>query len=75
MKTAIYFEAGQISYAASNLRELRLGEYLKKRQVVSEEQLAALGSNPSDLSLAAALSANGIMDREGCRVVRRQSSH
>ena len=29
-KTIVYFDAGRIVYAASNLRELRLGEYLKK---------------------------------------------
>ena len=64
MKTALYFEAGQITYAASNLRELRLGEYLRKQNLVSEEQLTALGNSLSDLSLATALSANGIMDQE-----------
>ncbi|MEP6636291.1 MAG: DUF4388 domain-containing protein, partial [Acidobacteriota bacterium] len=68
-QTAIYFAAGQITYAASNLRELRLREYLKKQGVASAEQLVSLGNNPPDLSLAAALTAKGILDREGVALV------
>lgn len=63
VKTVIYCEAGQVVYAATNLRELRLGEYLTKRAVVSEEQIASLGKNLSDLALAAALGTSGAIDR------------
>ncbi len=63
VKTVIYCEAGQVVYAATNLRELRLGEYLTKRALVSEEQIASLGNNLSDLALAAALGTSGAIDR------------
>ena len=35
----IYFENGNIDYAASNLRTLRLREYLRKSELVSEDKL------------------------------------
>src|SRR4029079_13638269 len=35
----IYFENGNIDYAASNLRTLRLREYLRKSELVSEDNL------------------------------------
>ena len=63
VKTVIYFEGGALVYAAANLREFRLGEFLTKRGIVSEERFAALGNNLSDLAVAAALSNSGTMDR------------
>ena len=65
VKVAVYFEAGRVIYAASNLRELRIGEYLKKQGLASEENLAALGNNRSDLALVSQLCANGTLTREG----------
>ncbi len=62
VKAAVYFEKGQIIYAASNLRELRLTEYLKKQGLVSEQALSATG-NRSDVTLAAALVNKGVIDR------------
>lgn len=62
-KTVIYFEAGQIIYAASNLRELRLGEYLKKQGLVSEKQLSGFDKRP-DLSLVSELCTEGIIERK-----------
>lgn len=54
-KTAAYFEQGQIIYAASNIRSLRLREYLKKRHVLPQTELAKLDGDLSDLALAATL--------------------
>ncbi|MCM3906211.1 MAG: DnaJ domain-containing protein [Pyrinomonadaceae bacterium] len=62
VKAAVYFEKGQIIYAASNLRELRLKEYLKKQGLVPEHELSASG-NRSDVTLAAALINKGVIDR------------
>lgn len=62
VKAAIYFDNGAIIFAASNLRELRLAEYLKKQGLVSEQELLASG-NGSDLSFAAALVTKGAIDR------------
>lgn len=63
-KTVVYFEEGRIVFAASNLRTLRLREYLKKRGLVSEKQLASLDNNRPDLGLASDLCANGLIQKE-----------
>jgi len=62
VKTAVYFDNGEIIYAASNLRELRLAEYLKKQGLVSARELSGSG-NRSDVTLAAALVSKGVIDR------------
>jgi curved DNA-binding protein CbpA len=61
---ALYFESGKLIYAASNLRTLRLREYLNKRGVVAEKDRASLENNLSDLALAAALSAKGTLKQK-----------
>jgi curved DNA-binding protein CbpA len=61
MQTAVYFDKGQLIYAASNLRTLRLREYLVKRELVSEENLAKLGNGLPDLELAEALAKRGTL--------------
>ena len=60
-QTAVYFDNGQVVYAASNLRTLRLREYLSKRGIGSEKDRAGLRDNLSDLDLAAALTATGTL--------------
>jgi curved DNA-binding protein CbpA len=62
VKAALYFDHGEIIYAASNLRELRLAEYLKKQGLVSAQELSASG-NHSDLTLATALVSRGVIDQ------------
>lgn len=68
-QAAVYFEDGQIAFAASNIRTLRLRECLTKRDLVSPAELASLGSNLSDLGLAAALSAKGTLKQEDINAV------
>jgi curved DNA-binding protein CbpA len=63
-QTAVYFEKGQLVYAASNLRTLRLRKYLSQRGLVSEEESAGLENNVSDLDLAATLSETGRLRRK-----------
>ena len=63
-QTAIYFDSGQLIYAACNLRALRLREYLSKRDLVAEKDCASLNNNLSDLALAAALSASGTLRQQ-----------
>src|SRR6266850_2313160 len=67
-QAAVYFEDGQVVFAASNIRTLRLREYLTKRDLVSEKELEKLG-NLSDLSLAKALNANGSLRPEDINTV------
>ena len=61
VQTAVYFENGQVVYAAANLRTLRLREYLTKRAVVSQSVLARFENNLSDLDFASALAASGTL--------------
>ena len=63
-QTAVYFQSGEVVYAASNLRTLRLRQYLNKRGIVSDKELASLENNLSDLRLAAALQANGKLSQK-----------
>jgi DnaJ-domain-containing protein 1 len=67
-QAAVYFEDGPVVFAASNIRTLRLREYLTKRDLVSERELENLG-NLSDLSLAKALNANGSLKPEDINTV------
>ncbi len=68
-QAVVYFEDGQVVFAASNIRTLRLREYLAKRDLVSEKELASLGNSLSDLGLAAALRANGSLRQEDINAV------
>jgi curved DNA-binding protein CbpA len=61
LQTAVYFDKGQLIYAAANLRTLRLREYVSKRGLVSEAELTRLAGNLPDLDLAAALTARGTL--------------
>jgi curved DNA-binding protein CbpA len=63
IKTVVYFKAGQVVYATSNLRIHRLCEYLRKRELISESQLTALPSKGSDLALASKLSSDRLLSR------------
>ena len=68
-RAAVYFLDGQVVFAASNIRTLRLREYLTKRDLVSEKELANLENNLSDLDLAAALRSNGSLRQEDINTV------
>lgn len=63
-KVVVYLEDGRVIYAASNVRRLRLAEYLKKHQLVTEAELTSFVDKNSDLALAAALSEAGIVRPE-----------
>lgn len=63
-QAAVYFEEGQAVFAASNVRTLRLREYLTKRKLIAEHELASLQNAQSDLSLANALRTRGILREE-----------
>jgi len=63
-QTAVYFENGAIVYAASNLRTLRLREYLTRRSVVPESVLERFASNLSDVDLARALTSSGAIQQK-----------
>jgi hypothetical protein len=55
IKVVIYFRSGTLVYAASNVRTLRLSEFLVKGQLVTSDDLRYLGSNIDDFALAKTL--------------------
>jgi curved DNA-binding protein CbpA len=63
-KTVVYFEKGQIVFAASNIRTLRMREYLKKRGLITEKEFADLENPSADLSTAASLRAAGKLSQK-----------
>jgi curved DNA-binding protein CbpA len=70
VKLVIYFDEGQLHYAASNLRAHRLTEVLKRNNVINDGQLAQLSAVTSDDELAATLLRRGAISRETLDKVR-----
>lgn len=62
-QVAVYFDNGRLIFAASNVRSLRLQEYVLKQNLAPKKELSQLG-NLSDLDLAAALCTAGTVTRE-----------
>lgn len=56
-----YFEAGKLLYAASNLRTLRVRDYLTKAEVVSNQDLAQFNERVSDTDLIKVLCAQKLL--------------
>jgi curved DNA-binding protein CbpA len=63
VKAAIYFEAGELTYATTNLRNYRLAEYFIKHTLASPEQISQTMDPGSDFALAATLLANGVVNQ------------
>lgn len=61
VKVAAYFENGMFVYAASNLRTLRLREYLRKTELVTDQDLARFNERVSDTDLLKGLSAQKLL--------------
>ena len=73
VKAVIYFETGNLVYAAANLRELRLAEYLRKQELLSAEQLQSIEDIKSDQALAAVLQERALLDqRTVMRLITKQ---
>lgn len=64
VKTVVYFERGQIVFAAANIRTLRLGEYLKKLGLISEKEFDGLRSPGGDLGFASSLCQSGRLSQK-----------
>jgi curved DNA-binding protein CbpA len=68
-KAVIYFDAGQLVLASSNLRAHRLREILKRRGFTAT-QFGEISANASDKELAAALIKSGGLTAETLAVIR-----
>lgn len=72
-KGVVYFDAGRIVSARSNLRAFRLAECLRRWRVVSAERLASIVTETMpDAEAAAALVAAGAIDETGLEIVRER---
>src|SRR5688572_23144712 len=58
-RVVVYFEKGAVVFAASNIRTLRLREYLKTRELISDQEFEALKNPGADLRLGESLVAGG----------------
>ena len=61
VKVVAYFENGNFLYAASNLRTLRLREYLLKNNLVSEKDLTQFNDRVSDTDMVRVLCAQKLL--------------
>ncbi|HEU4932592.1 MAG TPA: DUF4388 domain-containing protein [Pyrinomonadaceae bacterium] len=61
VKVVAFFEAGRFVYAASNLRTLRLREYLRKSELVTDQDLAQFNEQVSDTDLLKVLCAQRLL--------------
>jgi len=58
-----YFEQGKFLYAAANVRTLRVREYLKKAEAVSDQDLAQFNERVSDTDLLKVLCAQKLLSQ------------
>ncbi len=63
-KAVVYFDRGEVVYAASNLRAYRFSSCALRWNLLTEAQLASVGETTSDLEAGAALLASGALSRE-----------
>ncbi len=74
-KAVIYFEAGEVVYAASNLRAFRFAECARRWNLLTEAQLGSVSAGASDLEAGAALVSSGVLSREALdELTKRQVS-
>jgi curved DNA-binding protein CbpA len=71
-KVVAYFENGSFLYAASNLRTLRLREYLQKSKLVTAQDLLRFDERISDLELAKRLCTEKLLSATGAEQVQAQ---
>ena len=72
IKVVSYFEDGTLVYAASNLRTLRLREYLRKTELVSETDLARFNDRLPDLELLKQLTAQKLLSSTAAEQLHTQ---
>jgi curved DNA-binding protein CbpA len=72
VKVAAYFAGGHFLYAASNLRQLRLQEYLLKSNAVSEKDLAQFNGQVSDTELVKVLCAKNLLTTSAAEQIQAQ---
>lgn len=64
VKSVVYFDAGNVIFAVSNVRAHRLSESARKWNFVTDRQLTAAGEQSSDVKLGIALVESGALTPE-----------
>jgi curved DNA-binding protein CbpA len=72
VKIAIYFRAGKLVYAAANVRQLRLREYLVKNNLLTALQLNPFSDRLADLELANTLGVQDLLSPEASEKVQER---
>lgn len=70
VKVVAYFENGNFLYAASNLRTLRLREYLLKSNLVSERDLKQFNEQVSDTDMVKVLCAQRLLTESAAQEIQ-----
>ena len=70
VKVVAYFDSGNFQYAASNVRTLRLREYLLKSNLVSEKDLTQFNERVSDTDLIKVLCAQRLLTQSAAQEVQ-----
>src|SRR5215213_1587953 len=70
VQVVAYFDRGQFVYAASNVRTLRLREYLKKAALVSELDLAQFNDRVPDTAMVKVLCTQKLLSPEAAAEVQ-----
>lgn len=71
-KVAAYFAGGHFLYAASNLRQLHLREYVLKSNAVSEADLAQCDERASDADMVKVLCAQNLLTASAAAQIQAQ---
>jgi len=69
-RAVIYCEDGGIIFAASNLRAHRLSDFLRRNQLLNDEQMAALSPKTTDEELFGLLGQNSRMNPDALKTIR-----
>lgn len=70
VKVVAYFDSGSLLYAASNVRNLRLREYLLKNNLVSEQDLTQFNDRVSDSDMVKVLCAQKLLTQSAAEQVQ-----
>ena len=70
VKVVAYFDSGDFLYAASNVRTLRLREYLLKNNLVSEKDLTQFNDRVSDSDMVKVLCAQKLLSSSAAEQVQ-----
>jgi curved DNA-binding protein CbpA len=69
-KSVVYCEGGGVIFAASNLRAHRLSDFLKRSQILNDEQFASLSPTTTDEALFALLARDNRMTPDALKTIR-----